>query len=401
MQNEPSFISRKDSIIYIFLIALAIRLVVAFLPTVPVSDCKWYHDVAVSIAGGDGFSYNGAPTAYRTPGYPFVLGALYFVFGNNPFWGRLLNAIIGAISIALIWMLGKRLNLPKTGILAALLLAFYPEHILLTNALMREPLLAFLILGWLLVITQKGKVQPLWSGFLIGVAAYIRSTALPLALLPIIWEPKQYKKHIISFAIAVVMLTPWAYRNYKVLGAPMIETTFWTNLWIGNGSNADGGYNDTPEIQVNGEIEQERYFKEKLFQDLRNNPFRPLLLIPQKLFHFAFPSLSAVKWGLAGVLILKDFEKWRDCLNGITISNMLSPEHLPIVLGGILTIVNFALIIIFVIALLRRRVPSQAVWTIVYFTAISLVFFGNDRFRFPVLPLMIFGAVALWEKRKK
>ena len=93
----------------LLLAAVALRLAALALPYTPVSDARWYHDAAVSLAHGGGLAVDGQPTAYRLPGYPFLLSLAYRAFGARVglawIWGTLATALLAASTFAI----GKRL----------------------------------------------------------------------------------------------------------------------------------------------------------------------------------------------------------------------------------------------------------------------------------------------------
>jgi len=59
----------------------------------------------------------------------FILVQLATTFGSDPFWVRLPSALLGAASVALLYLLGRRLYGRATGLAAALLLAVAPYHV--------------------------------------------------------------------------------------------------------------------------------------------------------------------------------------------------------------------------------------------------------------------------------
>jgi hypothetical protein len=64
--------------------ALVLRLCwVALVPVSPTSDCKWYFDLAASLAEGRGFAIDERPTACYPVGYPAFLAALFTLAGPS------------------------------------------------------------------------------------------------------------------------------------------------------------------------------------------------------------------------------------------------------------------------------------------------------------------------------
>lgn len=369
----------RQRLIIVLIVAFSLRIAVSLLPVVPISDCGWYHDAAVALSDGEGFSIHSAHTAYRMPGYSFTISLLYRILGKNPLWGRMLNALFGTISVWLLWNLARTICTPAKANTAAIVLALYPEHILFSNVITGEVIFTMLLLLWLVVMNKVQKLRWLHSGILIGTMSYIRAIALPLALLPILWNRKKYKEHIVAFILSAIILCPWVYRNYRTMGAPVLATNFWVNLWIGNGSKADGGYFDTEDMLIADEVQLEQYYRSALFSDIAKKPFRPLVLLPMKLAHFTLPSFTAPYWGLADV-VKHSAQKW---------------------IAILLSVINIALVGVFILAIVRKKIPLQLWLIALYFTAIALVFFGSGRYRFPLLPMMICGATNFFEKHSR
>jgi hypothetical protein len=98
------------------LVALALVLRIAYVDAtsdyVVRHDARDYDVHALSIAEGHGFSKEIAydrPTAFRPPGYPYFLGAVYRVFGveratNARRWrvARIAQAFVGTALVALV-----------------------------------------------------------------------------------------------------------------------------------------------------------------------------------------------------------------------------------------------------------------------------------------------------------
>jgi hypothetical protein len=57
---------------------LFVALVISYEPT---ADARWLHEAAASLARGEGFAVDGKLTAYRPPGYPFLLSLTYRLSG--------------------------------------------------------------------------------------------------------------------------------------------------------------------------------------------------------------------------------------------------------------------------------------------------------------------------------
>lgn len=359
----------------IILIALTLRIAIAFLPVVPVSDCEWYHSTATSLAQGEGYSYQGKATAYHPPGYSFILSLFYRAFGISPTYGRIFNVITGTVSVIMIYLLGKRLYGSKTGLLSALILALYPEHILYSNILSPELVFSVLLLLWLLDVIYGLKMSGFISGIIISIMVYLRSNAFLLCFLPLVAGKTNWKKIFVSVCIVVICLLPWVARNKVQIRSATFATNLWVNLWIGNGELADGIYFDTKE-QFENEIESENFYRNKLLEDIAKEPLRPIKIAPAKLSFFAIPAITSSYWGLAGAVDKKI----------IQISAVM------------LTLINIILLALFIIAVIRGKVHLEIAAIYILFAFTALVFFGADKFRFPVTPLLILSITPLFTK---
>lgn len=124
----------------VFLLSLALRLTWAgFAHVTPVSDFRGYDGLAVRWLMTGGFGSPGW-LAYRTPGYPGFLAGVYFIFGHH--WGAaaFMQAILGAVSSALVVGLAGRIVSPRTSLIAGLLHALSPTSLAYVPVLASENL---------------------------------------------------------------------------------------------------------------------------------------------------------------------------------------------------------------------------------------------------------------------
>jgi len=367
----------KSVYFWIFL-AFVIRIAVSLLPVVPISDCEWYNEVAINMHTGKGFSFDETLTAYRMPAYPFILSKIYDLSGINPLCGRIFNALLGTLAVILGYkFIQKRLGKQKA-LIGAIAIALFPEHILFTNALCPEILFASLLILWLL-LTELNGYWKILSGLLAAAMVYIKPVAIPIVLLPLLWDLKRWKIWLASIIIVILSIIPWVARNYKHFDHYSLTDNFWVNIWIGNGAMADGGYFDPTDPPKKSEFALEDYYRDRFIKDLKRDPLRPFVLIPVKLAHYAIPSLTAAYWGLAGIF-----------------SNSTRK-----VIAAILTILNIALVIAFILKVFQKKVPAKILWIILYFSTVPIVFFGNDRFRFPIILFILLSVITNLKSREE
>ena len=105
-------------------------------------DNFYHHHWALSIAGGNVF---GDTTYFRAPFYVYCLSALYAVFGASLWVGRLFGLAVGLASVALTYLLGRRVFGQKVGLGAAAVHAVYPWILYFESELLLDSLFTLLL----------------------------------------------------------------------------------------------------------------------------------------------------------------------------------------------------------------------------------------------------------------
>jgi hypothetical protein len=231
-------------------LALLVRvLVVLATPQfAPATDASDYDRIAVSLAQTGGFPVSGltargGPTAFRPPMFPLALAGVYKLVGTGDEkarWeaGRLLEALLGAASVALICLIALRLWGPGVAFLSGVIAAVYPPLVLVGSSLMSEslfiPLLLAAVLSGLVARERGGAWR--WvvlTGVLVALAALTRSNGIVL-LVPIgflVWTGRpRFARRSLRVPLALVASTalaliPWTIRNAHVLHAIVPTST--------------------------------------------------------------------------------------------------------------------------------------------------------------------------------
>ncbi len=103
--------------------------------------------------------------------------------------GRVLSALMGAGTVLLLYLLGKRMFGPRAGAIAALLLAFGLDHARMSHDMLPDvPMVFFLVLAFLSIwnIAEKGRTRDyLWAGVAAGLAMTTKYGGL-LLFIPIL-----------------------------------------------------------------------------------------------------------------------------------------------------------------------------------------------------------------------
>jgi 4-amino-4-deoxy-L-arabinose transferase-like glycosyltransferase len=220
----------------------------------PQQDAWDYDRHARSIASGDGFpdSYYVAdrgPSALRAPGYPYFLGAVYAASGDSILAGRLANALLGVLTVFLVYLIAKRIWGRRTGLIAAALAAVFPPLVLLSRDLLSESLFIALELGAVLAVLEFRRLREMrWAilaGVLAGLAALTRNPGPALAI-PVVVGLWVVRPRIswrgaappaVALACMALAILPWTVRNAIDFGRLVPVTS-------GAGFALAGTYND-------------------------------------------------------------------------------------------------------------------------------------------------------------
>jgi hypothetical protein len=161
----------------IIILALLIRLAwVLSSGVVQTSDFAGYDEDAWKIAnGGKWFG------VFRTSGAPIFYALHYWIFGHYPLLPQISLALLSTLQVYLVYDLTNRvLGDKNAGKIAALALAFWPEHILYNNLLCTEVPFATLILWsvWLLWSDARWYAGRIFlAGVCLGMATWVRPNA--------------------------------------------------------------------------------------------------------------------------------------------------------------------------------------------------------------------------------
>ena len=224
---------RTPEVIRVFLFALFVRLVFALaIPAASISgDAGDYDRLAHAIVNGEGYvSETGQPTSMRPPLYSYVLAGFYQVFPDGPAAMRVLQAILDAVTCALVYGLTFRHFGVVAARVAGVLSIFSLSLLFATRHLLTETFMAFFMVAIVYsldtALTSWRLGAFLFTGVLVGLSTLTKGTTLPLPamlLLPILastqwkWRPTLQAGAIV-FAGFLVVLLPWTVRNYLVHG---------------------------------------------------------------------------------------------------------------------------------------------------------------------------------------
>jgi len=220
--------------------AAARRLVATGTYAFPVGRALWSEDIVREDAWA---SYLAMPSnAWAMPGYSLFLAGIYRLSGTGP--GRLtavrlLQAMLGAAMVALVFLIADSLLGRRAAWAATILNAFYPPSLSLAGYLLTEALFTFLLAAQIAVMARAAGSRRVGAYALLGAltaaAIYVRPVAafVPLLLLGLEshrWlqdapSRRALTRHALRFAacagVAAALLAPWWIRNARIYGVFM------------------------------------------------------------------------------------------------------------------------------------------------------------------------------------
>ncbi|HET9703704.1 MAG TPA: tetratricopeptide repeat protein [Vicinamibacterales bacterium] len=397
----------------IFVAALALRLIhvwqIRRTPffDVLMGDAGGYDQWAQQLAAGD---WIGKDVFYQAPLYPYFLGVLYALFDRDLLIVRVVQAVIGSASCALLAVAGARLFSPKAGLVAGLGLALWPPAIFFDAIIQKSVLDVFFVcLGLCLIAAIKNRESGIrargadtsWValGAAMGGLALTRENALVFIAVIVLWIVLRgsTRREFMPFVAGLVLvLAPVVARNYSIDGRLYLTTSqFGSNFYIGNNPAADGTYasirfgrgspeferidaTEVAETAVGRRLspaEVSSYWTDRALDYIRSEPLAWLKLTGRK------------------ILLLVNRHEMLD-----TESLESHAEH-STVLWVLSWIGHFGILIPLAVAGAivawpdRRRLWILYALTMAYAASVVL-FFVFARYRYPLVPFLLLFAVA-------
>jgi hypothetical protein len=173
---------------------------------------------------------NSSEFTFMDPGYGFLIGGLFKLFGPGVFAPYLLQCLVDALTTVAIVMLGRQLDRPRAGLMGGIVYGVSSSAIMFCCSLLKEVWVAAFMTWWVVIalhlLRSERKLAWLGFGVFCGVAVAFRSTLLTLALAtlavpwisgPILDAPlAQRGVRTTAFAIGLMLaLAPWSLRNFE------------------------------------------------------------------------------------------------------------------------------------------------------------------------------------------
>lgn len=226
-------------------------------------DAVVYAQIAENLHENGEFSARGPetprihqPASAYSPGLPLLLSGIYGISGGeHQRLARILLALLGAATVWLTYLIGRRLSGTLAGLIGAAAIAIYPALLEYHGLLLTEPLAAFLLSGAVLAFLRAqdegGAGWWIVSGVALGALSLVRAEylvvtlALPALALARGWRSSGLRAALVPSLVmlvaALLVLAPWTVRNAVVLERFVpVSTGGGKALYIGTHVEAEG-----------------------------------------------------------------------------------------------------------------------------------------------------------------
>ena len=233
-------------------------------PPVPaLGDARAYHLLGANLADGKGYirPYEAIDgyrivTAEYPPALPVVLAVATKVGVGGTEGQRVLLCGVGALTVGLVGLIGRRLSgADAPGYLAAAIAAVHPGLWNSDVSLMAEPLAAFtsaaLVLGAIAAIDRPATWRIVGLGVLSGLGGLVRSELLLVGLVLVaivVWlssaargRRNLLRRMGLGLAGVGVVLVPWTLRNLVAFDGRFVPLTNNSGS-VAKGANCDAAY---------------------------------------------------------------------------------------------------------------------------------------------------------------
>ena len=372
-------------------------------------DEPGYNNTALELLAGLGFTWPG-----RVPLYPIWLAGVHWMTGTSYHGARYVQSFLGAVTVLLTYLLGRRVFGHTAGLLAALFAAASLVLIHQSSHLLSEVLFTPTVLLTVLVLWRAFETGALWrfalAGALVGVTALIRPTLLffPVFLVVIFVfvdrSREMLRRGLVLTGATLVVISPWLIRNRLHYDAWFPLATSNAILWQGSpeyyrlihdyGYTYDRIWSEViygPNWREHDptSIEGDRYWTARALRSIRDDPLTYLRFSAEKLVTFWTGDPNA-DWNNERVFSYPALRRV-----GFTHS-----QAVAVIIARVLP-----LLVVFAIAILwkdrRRLFPIYGV--LLYCTLLHAATHAEARLSEPLQPFLLIllsgASIHLWNQR--
>jgi tetratricopeptide (TPR) repeat protein len=407
----------------LILVALALR--IAYIIDIsdtpyfkfPILDPYWYDAKARDVLAGDLLASTGS---FRVPLYIYYVALAYLLFGTTYFAPLIIQALLGALSCGLVFIIARKVFGRTAAALAGLGLAVYGMAVYSDGELQPTTIYMALMLGSAYFVLEglerRRAIDGILAGSCLGLAFLTRPDILPFAVLLLAVSGAAFRSRggarlaVMAASVLICFMLLLGVRNLAAFGEFYVFSPQGAvNLYIGNARYADGKAAVAPPtrypydvgadpaedsvtlacrqaaVEETGRVlsdrELSRHYVSKTFEEIAADPAAWLRLMIRKSYYF----LNSYE--RSDVKLLPRFRN--------RYSTVLK---LPLLTYGIVLILGAAGI--FLAARRRNRLAWIVAAGIAAYAVNSVTFFVLWRFRLPAVPFMLmfagYGAFETW-----
>jgi 4-amino-4-deoxy-L-arabinose transferase-like glycosyltransferase len=393
LNNKSAFVNLSILLAIALVVRVVFVLATQHIGSPDSMDSGTYHNIAVNLLDGKGFSEDGEnPSIFVAPLYPFLLFIFYKVFGVHPLIIEIFQCFLSVGTGLLVYLLTRKFFASTIAFLAATIALVVPDLIIITTFLYTETFFIFLFIALILTalfVLEKPRLKFIvLAGFVGGIVTLSRGVTLLfpfllfMALLVKYDFLKSLKTVLLYSLFFVLPILPWTIRNY-ITHNQIIPIAVGTGdvLWTGNYLPFDGKYNydstmDLMDSMTVGldQIERDAKLTKVAKENIIAEPYKSGWLVVKKFFRF---------W----TWVYEDAPTGQKRTNATAIGTVLKIGYFPILL-----------FFIYGLYLTRGRWKDLSLLylVILYYSAIHAVLLVVPRYRIPILPLLaVFASVGI------
>lgn len=424
--GEWKIFFRRKTVLWILIIALGLSLrflwleISSFEPKFSwetnqaLSEFDLINIHAVDLTHGIWFQdAEGNPSGRRPIGYPLFLGVLYNIFGAKASVAWIFHLILFLLTTFFIFKIAQFIFSERVGFLAAFLFSLYPISVFTVKLITDEHLLLPVFYAGIVLLLKDLKKDHLkwgwiWYGLLFGYATIIRTHPIymPCVIAIAYFLVKRSWSRIVGiffgtlFVMQLINL-PWAIRNYKAWGVPVLYTA--TSCFIYHQVNSTARPEGGGHIPQRGEPDWSPRLEEALASQ---NPGLIHLECGREMrkwiLHHPMKFLSL---GIAKALLFMGWDRrgvwpiWFQYSEGAYDPSRPLPQVLRHFLEESAYISYYILFFCFIFALIlwvrKKGGASSKIMMIVLLSIFAfwlfehMIIYPDRKYRFPLEPLMI------------
>lgn len=260
-----------------------------------------YFHLATNLASRGAYSLDGVHlTAYRPPGYPFLL-APFRLLGFGVIGLRVVNFFALAICILVLYKILNERFTPLAGLFGALFVMAYPVVFYTAGTLYPQTLAALLLVLVIFLFTREAgrNWEFLLAGLLTGWLILTVPTFIFLLVVLVAWswlfqKTRRSLRIWLLLVPACLVIGAWSLRNFAVYHTIVfVSTNSGENLLLGNSENTtpNGGRTidfSFYEHQAAGldELHRDQYYRNQAVQYILGHKFYSLKMYFLKFLNF-------------------------------------------------------------------------------------------------------------------